>query len=75
MISVDAISGEIYLELKPNSKTEDVAQYFMIMANMKSYRYTLHPEKQEQLLPSQPRNSCAGQSPVQLFLGFICLFL
>jgi len=29
MISVDAVSGEIYLELKPNSKTEDVAQYFI----------------------------------------------
>lgn len=29
MISVDAMSGEIYLELKPNSKTEDVAQYFI----------------------------------------------
>jgi hypothetical protein len=29
MISVDAISGEIYLELKPNSKTEDVAQHFI----------------------------------------------
>lgn len=25
----DAVSGEIYLELKPSSKTEDVVQYFI----------------------------------------------
>ena len=29
MISVDGTSGEIYLKLKPNSKTEDAAQYFI----------------------------------------------
>jgi len=27
MISVDAVSGEIYLQLKPKSKSEDVAEY------------------------------------------------
>lgn len=27
MISVDAVSGEIFLQLQPKSKTEDVAQY------------------------------------------------
>jgi hypothetical protein len=27
MISVDAVTGEIYLQLQPKSKTEDVAQY------------------------------------------------
>ena len=27
MISVDAVTGEIFLQLPPKSKTEDVAQY------------------------------------------------
>ena len=27
MISVDAVTGEIFLQLQPKSKTEDVAQY------------------------------------------------
>lgn len=29
MLSVDAVTGEIYLQLKPNSKTEDVAKYLI----------------------------------------------
>lgn len=28
MISVDAVTGEIYLQLQPKSKTEEVAMYF-----------------------------------------------
>ena len=29
MISVDAVTGEIYLQLNPKSKTEDVAKYLV----------------------------------------------
>lgn len=29
MLSVDAVTGEIYLKLQPNSKTEDVSQYLI----------------------------------------------
>jgi hypothetical protein len=29
MLSVDAVTGEIYLQLQPTSKTEDVAQYLI----------------------------------------------
>jgi len=42
MISVDAVSGEIYLQLKPKSKSEDVAEY---LANLCEDTYKDDVEK------------------------------
>jgi hypothetical protein len=51
MISVDAISGEIYLELKPNSKTEDVSQYFIDLCK------DMHKDNVDRLFISLDNNS------------------
>jgi hypothetical protein len=42
MLSVDAVTGEIYLQLQPTSKTEDVAQYLIDLCE-DAYKDNIEP--------------------------------
>jgi DDE superfamily endonuclease len=51
MLSVDALTGEIYLQLQPKSKTEDVAEYLMDLSE------DAYKDKVEKLLIVLDNNS------------------
>jgi transposase len=51
MLSVDAVSGEIYLQLKPNSKAEDVSEYLLDLCK------EAHKDKIEKLSIALDNNS------------------
>ena len=51
MISVDAVTGEIFLQLQPKSKTEDVAQY---LADLCKDAYRENIEKISIVLDNNP---------------------